>query len=157
MKFFKQQNLKIIIFCLVLFVLGGIQFSIAKEAKIKVAIILGNELNIFYKSLAGFKKTISENVPYKTFLLPQEKEEVKKVVNNIKLAAPEVICVFGPRAAQIAKMYFAKKRIVYTFVANPERYNLVGPRIYGVALNISPDKQLSHLKKILPKVKKVGI
>jgi putative ABC transport system substrate-binding protein len=106
----------------------------------------------YEEALRGFRSACRANI-YELVLSEMGGEDV---VGEIRRRKPDLILAIGMEALlQVRKIN--EIPIVYMMVLNPD-FILNGEKnITGISMNISPEKQLSALRKIMPHVKKIGL
>lgn len=85
------------------------------------------------------------------------RKNAKKIIKDLKSQNPDLIYTIGTKASMIAKENFDNIPIIFSMVSRPEKYGFNTANIYGVSINIPIAQQFKTLKKILPKVKRVGV
>ncbi len=75
---------------------------------------------------------------------------------KVRKSSPDLILAIGQEA--LAKVRVIKDLpIVYLMVLNPQTLVRDSGHITGVSMNIAPDRQLSTLRQILPRARKIGV
>jgi len=91
----------------------------------------------------------------KTSVLVLEESSDEAPLREIRRHSPDLILALGAEAlSQVRKI--GNIPIIYCMVLNPAP--LVGneDNITGISMNVAPEKQLAHLHKVLPDLKKIG-
>jgi putative tryptophan/tyrosine transport system substrate-binding protein len=94
-------------------------------------------------------------VGVKTSILVLEESADEDPVREIRRRSPDLILALGADAlSKVRKI--DNIPIIYCMVLNPAP--LVGneDNITGISMNVAPEKQLAHLRKVLPDLKKIG-
>lgn len=141
-----------LLFLLLLFIFGQAPQLKAGE---DIAVIVGEDYNVYSLALAGFKTTYTGNTV--EYLMHGDVEEGKKIVRKIESQSPRLILTIGNKATQIAKLNISNIPIVFSLVINPEQYDIEGKNICGVRLDIHPKDQIQMLKVVAPQVRKLGV
>jgi putative tryptophan/tyrosine transport system substrate-binding protein len=149
---FKAINSIIISFIAALLLLFGIAPAAQAE---DVAVIIGENNNIYYSALDGFKSTC--NASMREYPMKGSDQESATIINLLRSRTPKLIFAIGNKAAQLANTNFSDIPIVFSLCANPVKYGLTGSNICGVSLNVSSRDQLQMLKKVAPSVRRVGM
>ncbi len=91
----------------------------------------------------------------KTSVLILEESSDADPVREIRRRSPDLILALGADALSKARK-IDNIPIIYCMVLNPAP--LVGneDNITGISMNVAPEKQLAHLRKVLPDLKKIG-
>jgi putative ABC transport system substrate-binding protein len=71
--------------------------------------------------------------------------------------SPEVIVAVGLKAAVLVHDRMPRVPLVYTMVPSPERHDLVGAWITGIAADVPPSMELAALHRLAPEVREVGV
>ncbi len=143
---------KIRMFFIAVCLVAGIFTSLARADQ--NVVIIGQNLSVYQMVLNGFKGTAVFNA--QEFILSEFKD-ASDMVRRIKRLDPAIVCAIGPEAAQIAKLNFPGKPVVFSLVANPFQFNLSGKGVAGVSLDVSPQDQFDYLKKLMPQARTVGV
>ncbi len=103
-------------------------------------------------ALEGFKSICNCNV--KEFVVSEI--EGADIISEIHKAKPEIILAIGIDALERIKN-IKDIPIVHMMILNPQSVTSYNKNITGVSLYISPEKQLSFLRKVLPEAKNIGL
>jgi putative tryptophan/tyrosine transport system substrate-binding protein len=116
--------------------------------------------------LHGVRSTLAKQYPaiaWRHFVIPPDDHTGAEIVSAIRSAKPEVIVTVGTAATALAKSQFPKTPIVFAGVLYPASSGFVnsiekpGGNITGASLNIPWETQFIYFKKIVPKLKRVGV
>lgn len=121
-----------------------------------VTIILSSKVESYQNSSIGIKRYISSNnlpVVFKEYFLDEQDEgEILKWIEETK---PKVICAVGSKAAKLAKYNIKDIPVVFNLVLNVNEF--VKDNMRGFSIRVPLDEKFKVIKKVLPKVKKVGV
>ena len=122
-----------------------------------VVVIKSSDLLIYEDVLQGLKR--ETKIAYKIFTLKQLDEGNQRFISKLEKQPPEVIVTLGVESAQLIRNSSVSKKVpvIYSMLADPRAPSLVTPFSTGVSFDITVKKYLTSFKKVIPKVKKVGI
>jgi len=140
--------------------------GITIDANINVAIISSDTLTSTKRTLTGACKIISSEHPevtFQTFVLNQENNEDKNIIDSLNKLDLTLILTIGSSATQLAKDNFDKTPIVFSSVKYPVLSGFVsslsnpGKNITGASIDIPTEVQFQKFKQILPNLKRLGV
>jgi putative tryptophan/tyrosine transport system substrate-binding protein len=109
-----------------------------------------NDAVIAFKTNCGGK--------YTEYDIDLDEAKGKAFVEQINAAKPTLVYTVGRHAARAVRLHGDKGiPSVFAMVLNPEREDLNADHIAGISLEIPVDVQLSALKAIVPRAKKIGV
>jgi len=122
-----------------------------------VVILKSAELNLYEDVIQGLGR--EAKIAFKTFTLRKIPEANLKIIARLEKQPPEVVVTLGLKAAQLVRKSTLNKRVpvVYSMLADPLSPSLRTANTTGVSFDISVKRYLASFKKIIPKVRKVGI
>ncbi|MGR3319106.1 MAG: ABC transporter substrate-binding protein [Candidatus Anammoxibacter sp.] len=152
-----MKRIILLIICFFLLCAAGGKIVLAK------LIIVTSNGNVFSYNMAaeGFMSVVGETVTEYDMELDPSKG--RKIIKKIK----KLVKSENPPSAILAIGHFAAKRVtrkikdipvIFCMVINPEDSDLtLGKNVGGVSFDISPEHQLSRLKKLIPEARNVGV
>ncbi|MDD5223325.1 MAG: ABC transporter substrate-binding protein [bacterium] len=144
--------------CAFLLLALGVLFPLSArvEESPAVAILLSGKQPAFQEVAAGFMETARE-IRLFPFELGGTEESRGKVIKTLRSGAtPAAIFAVGSQAAELAQKDFPEVPLVFSMVLNPEPF-LGHPNTTGITMKIHPRDQLQAFKKILPRIRKIGV
>ena len=120
-----------------------------------VAVLKSKSIVAYDRALAGLRATFQEEVH--TFDLDGRLENGPEITKKILLLQPGVVITIGARAAQVARAAGFGVPIVYCLVLHPARFNLETTGFHGVPLWVPASQQLAALRRILPRLRRIGL
>lgn len=129
--------------------------SAAAQRKPTVLVLKSSDLSAYTAVVAGFSAEARVNVEEVT--LPDGAEAAAKAVKQAAANKPNMVLAIGPASANAAKRSFSDVPVVFCMVPYFERYALEGSNLTGISLNNELATDLSTLKAVAPKIKRVGI
>ncbi len=104
------------------------------------------------EALKGFSSSCGCSIKE---LVASEMDE-KDVIKEIRRARPKIILAIGTEALSLTGD-IENIPIIYAMVPNPRSAEHKRGNISGVGMDIPPEKYLSELHKVFPKVKRIGL
>ncbi len=122
----------------------------------EVTVFKSSDFAAYDQAIAGFKEVIT-GVELSEENMKGNTEVGGKIIEGIKTRNPKVILALGTRAAELSCKEIKDIPIVFCMVMNPEKYGIKGENIIGVAMEVSPEKQIFNFKSALPSLRSIGI
>jgi len=111
--------------------------------------------------LDGFKSVCGSSISIKEYNMRGRSSEGKQIIKEIKkrinINPPKVILTLGTPATKLAQEAITEIPILFSMVVNPEKYGISGKNIRGITSNVPIKSQLVKLKKIVSKLKRIGV
>ena len=154
--------------CMVLitgYLCGVAPLSFGVEKK-RIVVVLSSRIVPYQNALKGFYESLNERG------LEYEADEIvlndrggldEKVLSKIEESNPHLIHTIGTNATRLIKNTFKNRPVVFSMVLNPVTSGLVkemmfpGANITGASMDVPLNIQFSRIKKMMPKVKRVGV
>lgn len=121
----------------------------------RVVVLKSSAISLYSQALSGFRKGFRGAVEEHD--LGGDEGKGRRILESMKDSPPDVIVAIGAKAAIAARQTMPEVAMVYSLVVNPKRIGIQGPNVAGVAHVISPGDQFAHLKKLAPRVKRIGV
>lgn len=90
-------------------------------------------------------------------LLEEGADAAQKAMKKIAQEPPALVLAIGPAAAVNARRQFSDVPIVFVMVPYYQKYDLESSNTTGIALTSDLTLELTALRTLLPKVKRVGV
>lgn len=127
-------------------------FRISPVAAGGLLVIQSLPIKPYNEALRGFKSVCSG----KTSKLASSGLSEAEVVKKARIMNPSLILAIGIDA--LAKVRTIRDvPVIYLMVLNPRSLIQDGENITGISMNVQPERQLSTLRQILPKARKIGL
>ncbi len=146
----KKYTKRILIIFLAIF-----SFTADLALAAEIAIIKSNDISPYNQAINGLKQEVNAN--FREYDLQGKPETFPKILRDISRKPPELIFTLGALATVKAKENITDIPIIYTLVLNPTSKNLTGKNTIGISIEVSVDEQLSTFKRVVPKIKKIGV
>lgn len=154
----------LLLLCSAGFCFSGASLSFGEE-KVSIAVLLSSPIGPYQEALRGFYKGVNESgIDYEVFKFTLDEDvDEKEAVSEIRRLKPDIIHTIGTKATRIVKEEFPLTHTVFSMVLNPVASGLVesmkspGGNVTGVSMDIPARVQFENVKRILPKVKKIGV
>ncbi len=150
---------RILIFTCFACLLAG-TFLLAQEGPREPAqatvIIVKNKENAPYKSAAaGFLEALKESgVPFHSREYNRADEAAPREIESLK---PDIVFTLGSSVTKSVSQTFKTAPIVFAMVVDPRGSGIEGDNIAGVTLDIPVETQFKYLKRVVPRVKTIGV
>lgn len=118
-----------------------------------VLLLRSSDLPMYEETARAFRAAYRE--PFREISLARLSPDSAE--HEIRMAAPEVVVALGLRAAALVHDRLPRTPLVYALVPAPERHDLVGSWVTGVAADIAPAIELGALHALVPDVRRVGV
>lgn len=148
--------------CLAVLVVGH-----AREARAqKVAVLTTDSLISTLRTISGAIKVVQSQHPEAVFiqyLISPDSAQCSRQIDSVKAARPAIILTVGSGATECAKDNFTRTPIVFSAVMYPVVSGFVeslvnpGHNITGASLNIPVNIQFRNFRKIIPKLRTIGV
>ncbi len=122
----------------------------------EVTVFKSSDFAAYDQAIAGFKEAIT-GVKISEENMKGDMEAGRKIIEGIKTRTPGAILAVGTRAAELSSKEIKDIPIVFCMVIDPEKLGIKGNNIAGVAMEVSPKKQISNFKSALPSLKNIGV
>jgi putative tryptophan/tyrosine transport system substrate-binding protein len=125
----------------------------------QVAVLKSRDSPAFTKVLDGVADIFLGNSAMELveFNLAGKKKSGKKVAKEIRLSAPRLVLAMGPLAASVSQEYLSDIPVIYCMVSNPQRYELAGNNIAGIAHDVPGETQFEYYKAMVPSLRTLGV
>lgn len=120
-----------------------------------IAVVKSKSLPAYDQALAGLRAEYRG--PIQTFDLDGRTENVAATMKAVLAIRPLAIVTIGALAAELARAQTLAVPIIYCLVLHPERFGLVRPGVVGVPLWIGADHQLAALRRLVPRLRRIGL
>lgn len=143
----------------------GLVPAIASAAQ-KIAIISIDQELSTQRTVKGIKKALERpelEVVYQEPMLTGRAESDSQILDSLKKFDPALFITIGSYATSTIADAFPGKSIIFATVMNPLASGFVmtmqqpGGHITGAALDVPPDIQFNYLKRVVPKISRLGV
>ena len=122
----------------------------------KVSVLYSSDIESFTETVKGFKAQLhTKGVNLKISEYSLSKIAPDAAVQQMIAETPNLVLAAGPQAAKIIKEKISSIPVIYCCVVDPREYS--ASNFTGAILDIPADIKLHALKKMLPKIKKIGL
>lgn len=128
--------------------------SWAQGSKPRVAVIKSAQLTAYSQVVAGFSAEARVSVDEVSL---EEGADADKVLKKVAETKPSLVLAIGPAAAVAARKQFSSVPIVFVMVPYFQKYELEGQNTTGVGLTSDLALELTTVKAVLPRVKRLGV
>jgi putative ABC transport system substrate-binding protein len=129
--------------------------SLAWAERPRVVVVKSAPLNAYAQVVAGFAAEVKGQVEEIT--LDEGPDAAAAAFKKLGANKPALVLAIGPAAAVGARAQFNDVPVLFSMVPYYEKYELEGQNTTGIALTSDLSLELSALKAVQPKVKKVGV
>lgn len=132
-------------------------FGLAAQAeRPRVVVVKSSNLAAYAQVMAGFSAEVRANAE-ELLLEESSPDAVDRVFKKLAQAKPALVLAIGPAAAVGARRQFTDVPVIFVMVPYFERYELEGQNTTGIGLTSDLSIELSALRAMQPKVKRVGV
>ncbi len=121
----------------------------------RVVVVKSAALNAYAQVVAGFAAEVKGQVEEVT--LDEGPEAAAAAFKKLSTNKPALVLAIGPAAAVGARREFSDVPVLFSMVPYYEKYELDGQNTTGIALTSDLSLELTALKAVQPKVKRVGV
>jgi putative ABC transport system substrate-binding protein len=121
----------------------------------RVVVVKSAALNAYAQVVAGFAAEVKGQVEELT--LEEGPDAAAAAFKKLGANKPALVLAIGPAAAAGARREFSDVPVLFSMVPYYEKYELEGQNTTGIALTSDLSLELSALKAVQPKVKRVGV
>ncbi|MDZ4723408.1 MAG: ABC transporter substrate binding protein [candidate division Zixibacteria bacterium] len=145
--------------------LGVCAFAAQAKSK-KILVLTTDSLTATTRTISGLTTTIRQQYPeaiFSLYRLTSAGLMTQSSMDSLLEFNPSVIVTVGSDATKVAQREFSGVPLVFSSVLYPELSGFVSDKfqpkdnITGASLDISIDIQFWNFKKIIPKLKKIGV
>lgn len=129
--------------------------ALSTEARPRVVVVKSADLGPYSQVTAGFSAEVKAEVT--DLLLEEGADAAQKAMKKLAQEPPALVLAIGPAAAVNARRQFSDVPIVFVMVPYFQKYDLESSNTTGIALTSDLTLELTALRTLLPKVKRVGI
>ena len=136
-------------------ILTALLASLAFAQRPRVVVVKSAALNAYAQVVAGFAADVKGQVEEIT--LEEGPAAAAAAFKKLGANKPALVLAIGPAAAVGARREFSDVPVLFSMVPYYEKYELEGQNTTGIALTSDLSLELSALKAVQPKVKRVGV
>ena len=133
----------------------GVLASVALADRPRVVVVKSAALNAYAQVVAGFAAEVKGQVEEVT--LEDGPDGAAAAFKKLGTGKPALVLAIGPAAAVGARRQFSDVPVLFAMVPYYEKYELEGQNTTGIALTSDLSLELTALKAVQPKVKRVGV
>ena len=120
-----------------------------------IAVVMTRNIKPYKQSIDGLREVV--NARLSMFDMEANPEKGQNIINSIRLNDYDLILGLGSTAAYTMSSNIKDIPVVFSMVADSERYNIYGENVTGVTLNIPLEKQFNVYKDVMPDIKRIGV
>jgi putative ABC transport system substrate-binding protein len=117
----------------------------------QILVVRNQRFRPYSEALSGFRHVLDERFKGVDYII----SEGKDAASTIRRKKPDLVLAIGIEALYAVKN--AEIAVVYLMVILPSADSLEEKNITGVSMTISPERQLSSLRRIIPGARRVGL
>lgn len=154
----KERSItRIILVCLFWLALVATAVFAADNSEL-IAVVLSDNIGPYQAAAKGFKNYLSKNganIQIVDYLMNEYKEnELTSVVDKILANKQNLIFTLGTYATKVMQKTAKDTPVVFAMVLIPDKVGVLPP---GVVMDIPLTVKFFNIKKILPRVKRIGL
>ncbi len=129
--------------------------TLAHAERPRVAVVKSSALNAYAQVVAGFAAEVKGQV--EEYTLDEGPDGAAATFKKLGANKPSLVLAIGPAAAVGARREFGDVPVLFAMVPYYEKYELEGQNTTGIALTSDLSLELTALKAVQPKAKRVGV
>ncbi|MES4785652.1 MAG: hypothetical protein C4294_07335, partial [Nitrospiraceae bacterium] len=123
----------------------------------EIAILKSSDIAAYNQAVAGLRAELPGSVAVTEYDMQGDVTRGRKLARKIRASDASLVVAIGLKAALVAKLEVVDVLLMYCMVLDPEKYDLRGPNITGIGLQIPIERQFSAMRSVLPKLKRIGV
>jgi putative ABC transport system substrate-binding protein len=132
----------------------------------KIFVIKSRDITPYKRAYSGFKDAIENrvyNAVYKEYNFQKFEDKTVDLLKILDEEKADIVLAVGTEAAVFARRSIKNVPVVFTMVLSPVESGIVdslkrpGGNITGVCLNIPIEAQFKVLKRMIPRIKRIGM
>lgn len=132
-------------------------FSPGLLSAAEIAILKSSDIAAYNQAVAGLRAELPGSVAVTEYDMQGDVTRGRKLARKIRASDASLVVAIGLKAALVAKLEVVDVLLMYCMVLDPEKYDLRGPNITGIGLQIPIERQFSAMRSVLPKLKRIGV
>lgn len=121
----------------------------------RVVVVKSSPLSAYAQVVAGFSAEVKAHVDEVT--LESGSDAASDALKTVAQSKPALVLAIGPAAAVAARRELTDVPVLFTMVPYFEKYEIEGQNTTGIALTSDLSMELSALRAVQPKAKRVGV
>jgi putative ABC transport system substrate-binding protein len=122
----------------------------------EVAILKSANIAPYNQAISGFKSSMPSETTFIEYDLKSDMDAGRTYAAKIRASGADLVLAVGSKAAIAARLEILDIPIVYSMVLHPSKYDLKAPNIVGISSILPIGQQLSHLRAVMPNLKRIG-
>ncbi len=128
------------------------------DAAPEIAILKSSDLAAYNLAIEGFRTEAGTNgITFREYDLQGDLERGRKQARRLLASDASIVMAVGIKAALAAKLEILDIPVIYCLVLDPDKYDLNAPNLSGISLDVPIQQQLSTMRMVLPKLKRIGV
>jgi len=124
----------------------------------EMAILKSADIMAYEQAIKAFEESIPQSLgSIKEYDLQGDLSRGRRLARRIRASDVRLVLAIGLKAALVSKLEILDVPVIFCMVLNPDKYNLTTSPMTGITLNIPFSQQISSLRLVLPRVKRVGV
>ena len=123
----------------------------------EVAILKSADIAAYTQAVDSFKASMPAPSTFVEYDLQGDIERGRKLARKIRASDATLVLAVGLKAALVAKLEIVDIPVIYCMVLDPAKSGLSAPNMTGIMLEIPIERQLSAMRSVLPRLKRIGV
>jgi putative ABC transport system substrate-binding protein len=123
----------------------------------RVVVVIQRGASIYQQAARGFETSFGDLNPLDVVYVDGDEKKLEQKLDSLREDPPKLIVAIGTQAAIAAKARLRGTPLLYCLALDPVQNKLVGPNIGGVSLDVSFSRQFADIRKLLPRVRRIGV
>lgn len=132
-------------------------FSPGLLSAAEIAVLKSSDIAAYNQAIAGLRAELPGSITVTEYDMQGDVVQGRKLARKIRASDASLVVAVGLKAALVAKLEVVDVPLLYCMVLDPEKYDLRGPNITGIGLQIPIERQFNAMRSILPKLKRIGV
>lgn len=143
--------------CCLRVLLAVLFLGLSPIASAQVALLVESRASIYQQAGQGFQQAFSGTDQVQILYLNGDNRTLEASFALLRQNPPRLVVAIGTQAARIARACFPNTPVLYCLALQPDRNNLVGANIGGIALDVDLSLQFEWIEQALPNLRRIGV
>lgn len=138
--------------------LASLCFATSGYAYAGDIVILKSSEQLFYtQAVEGFQSSVPRQTSLKEVVVDSADVDPRALGRRVRASNPDLVFAVGLKAALLAKVELPDSPVVFCLVLNPEVHGLPADNMVGIVTRLSPEAQLTAIRKLVPAASRIGL
>ena len=123
----------------------------------RIALLLSDAVPSYSQAMEGIQATQSPSTTIVQYVVSEPMSDARRIGQRVRVSRPDLVIAIGLRAAVVAKLEIPDIPTVFCLVLFPEQSDLPASNMVGISMHPSVDYQLTSIRSMVPKARRIGI